>query len=203
MPELQNRFVDLLSPLIPDVAAVEIEVAPDWLTRPSASELGAAAPTVRAAYQRLTGLSLPDLAPQREHRRVDAVIRYKDGSSRIFEFDERQHFTGARALTLDHYDSVRVAFDVGAWRRRSESLASREPGGGFARPCPPLFPGEGGRHRQRAFRDLLADILPVEHGWLPTARIHDVQARSILGAADPASEALEFWCKITGDSAGP
>jgi hypothetical protein len=34
-----------------------------------------------------------------------------------------------------------------------------------------LFPGEGGRHRQRAFRDALTDILPRENGWLPTLRV--------------------------------
>lgn len=99
MPELQNRFVDLLPPLIPEVAAAEIELAPDWLIR----------------------------------RRVDAVVTYRDGSSRILEFGERQHFTGERALTLRYYDSVQVAFDIGAWRRRSQCLAGREPGGGFSR----------------------------------------------------------------------
>jgi hypothetical protein len=43
----------------------------------------------------------------------------------------------------------------------------------LARPCPPLFPDAGGRHLQRAFRDALADLVPLEHGWLPTLRIAD------------------------------
>jgi hypothetical protein len=42
-------------------------------------------------------------------------------------------------------------------------------------PKPPLFPLEDGRHRQRAYRDALADLLPAVHGWLPTLRIADFE----------------------------
>jgi hypothetical protein len=123
--------------------------------------------------------------PARERRRLDAVITYADGLQRVLEIDERQHFTGARATTLEMYrDQFPTAFDVPAWRARCDSLSGRESGGGFARPCPPLFPGAGGRHRQRAFRDFLADALPVYYGWLPTLRISDDEARTALGAPD-------------------
>lgn len=50
-------------------------------------------------------------------------------------------------------------------------------GGGFALPRQPLFPDENGRHRQRAFRDSLTDILPLEYGFLPTLRIADFEIR--------------------------
>jgi hypothetical protein len=33
----------------------------------------------------------------------------------------------------------------------------------------------GGRHRQRAFRDALADLLPSLHGYAPTLRIADFE----------------------------
>jgi hypothetical protein len=56
------------------------------------------------------------------------------------------------------------------WIERSEAKKRLE-GGGFGKPKPPLFPGDGGRHRQRAFRDALADILPLIQGWAPTLRI--------------------------------
>jgi hypothetical protein len=42
-------------------------------------------------------------------------------------------------------------------------------------PKPPLFPHEDGRHRQRAYRDTLADLLPAVHGWLPTLRVADFE----------------------------
>lgn len=60
-------------------------------------------------------------------------------------------------------------------------------GGGFGKPKPPLFPGEGGRHRQRAFRDALADLLPPVHGWLPTIRISDTEVTAIIAAPDAVS----------------
>jgi len=57
---------------------------------------------------------------------------------------------------------------------------SRLEGGGFAKPRPPLFPGVNGRHRQRAYRDVLADLLPPLHGFLPRARIGYFEAGSVL-----------------------
>jgi hypothetical protein len=72
---------------------------------------------------------------------------------------------------------VKVAFDRGAWLRACDAKVRLE-GGGFARPCPPLFPEVGGRHRQRAFRDALTDALPAVHGWAPTLRIADFEVES-------------------------
>jgi hypothetical protein len=101
------------------------------------------------------------------------------------EVDERQHFTAARAVTLECYPrQAPLGFDAAVWLARSRELSGREPGGGFAKPRPPLFPGDGGRHRQRAFRDALADLLPPEHGWLPTVRISDEEIRVAMAAAD-------------------
>ena len=40
---------------------------------------------------------------------------------------------------------------------------------------PQLARHEDGRHRQRAYRDALADLLPAVHGWLPTLRIADFE----------------------------
>jgi hypothetical protein len=67
-----------------------------------------------------------------------------------------------------------VAFDRDAWLRACDAKLKLE-GGGFGRPCPPLFPDVGGRHQQRAFRDALTDVLPAVHGWQPTLRIADFE----------------------------
>jgi len=61
---------------------------------------------------------------------------------------------------------------------RPRSSSTRRP------PCPPLFPESGGRHRQRTFRDFLADALPIPHGWLPTMRISDDEPQAVVAATD-------------------
>ena len=141
-------------------------------------------------YAALTGQVLPEAMPVRERRRLDVVVTYGDGRRQAVEFDESQHFTAARATTLGLYEGIPVCFDVAAWDRRCADRSGREPGGGFARPCPPLFPGEGGRHQQRAFRDFLADLLPPQRGWLPTMRVSDQEAQVTLRRGGPGFAAL-------------
>ena len=98
--------------------------------------------------------------------------------------DEKQHFNRYRARTLDLYpDDVPLAFPASVWAARSRQKTKLE-GGGFGRPKPPLFPGDGGRHRQRAFRDALCDILPPEHGFLPTIRIADFEVAGWIYGSD-------------------
>lgn len=181
---MQNLLTAALGQVVN--AVIETESCPAWLLRPGRVECGAAWPVVGRIYTQLTGLVLPPQAPPRERRRLDIVLTYPDGSRQILEVDERQHFTAARATTLEHYPpGALLGFDAAAWLARSRALAGHEPGGGFARPRPPLFPGPGGRHRQRAFRDTLADLLPLEHGWLPTVRISDQEI--IDATAEPDS----------------
>lgn len=175
MPEVQRRFTAAFQRLLDKGVAIEVEVVPDWLLRPGRDELGPLWPITQRVYGALTGMALPEAMPPRERRRLDIIVTHTDGSRQIVEFDEGQHFTAARRLTLEHYDGLRAGFDVEEWKRRCDELSGRERGGGFARPRPPLFPGPGGRHRQRAFRDLLADIVPREHGWKPTVRFHDAE----------------------------
>lgn len=144
--------------------------------------------TVVAIYGALTGLVLPEQAPSRERRSLDVLLTYENRQQQILEVDEKQHFTAARALTLEYYPAgVKLGFDAARWLARSQALTGREPGGGFGKSKPPLFPGEGGRHRQRAFRDALADLLPPVHGWLPTIRISDTEVTAIAAAPAPVS----------------
>jgi len=89
--------------------------------------------------------------------------------------DEAQHFNKYRALTLRSYLDSPVAFDREAWLEACDEKKRLE-GGGFAVPKPPLFPGDDGRHKQRAFRDALCDLLPPEYGFHPTARIAHFEA---------------------------
>jgi hypothetical protein len=138
---------------------------------------------VCSIYNELTGLQLPETMPPRERRQVDAVLSV-DSRSRILEVDETQHFNAYRATTLRNYPAdARVAFPIRRWIEQCERKTRLE-GGGFDKPKPPLFPAEHGRHMQRAFRDMLADLLPVSHEFAPTLRIADFEVSGWLHSSE-------------------
>jgi hypothetical protein len=186
--ELQAAVV----PLVARILNAELIGTPQWLLRPAADECGEMWESVCSIYRELTGLELPDAMPPRETRRLDAVIDQGDGAPRILEVDEKQHFNRYRALTLRHYPrDARVAFPIARWIEQSDMKARLE-GGGFGKPRPPLFPAEYGRHAQRAFRDMLADLLPPEHGWKPTLRIGDFEVLPWIYGSDAESRMREL-----------
>lgn len=157
---------------------------PAWLIRAGRAECHAAWPLIQNIYRDLEGRELPEALPPRERRTLDAVLQRTGEPPRILEVDETQHFNAHRTATLRAYpDDAPTAFPRKLWIERCEQKRQLE-GGGFARPCPPLFDGSGGRHRQRAFRDALADLVPLEHGWLPTLRVADFETRAWLHAPD-------------------
>lgn len=66
------------------------------------------------------------------------------------EFDERQHFTAERAVSLAHYGDTVCHFDVERWRAGcSPNIRDADP------PC---------RDWERAFRDAVRDIRAAEAG---------------------------------------
>jgi hypothetical protein len=175
MPELQDAAIRLVKLI---TGARELQT-PDWLVRPGKIECGRRWALVREIYSTLVpGLELPEVMRPIERRTVDGVLQRRGEPPFVVEFDEKQHFNRYRAITLHRYPPrLRTAFPRALWLQRCEAKKTLE-GGGFAVPRPPLFPGEGGRHRQRAFRDALADTLPPIHGYLPTLRIGDFEVRS-------------------------
>jgi hypothetical protein len=167
--------------LVADVYRGREQPTPAWLQRPGRPECGRRWSLVYDLYAELTGLELPDTMPPRDRRAIDCVLQRRGEPPRLIEFDEIQHFNRYRAATIRRYpSSVRVAFDRAAWLAACDAKQRLE-GGGFGRPRPPLFPHADGRHRQRAFRDALADVLPAVHGWLPTLRIADFEVVGWLG----------------------
>ena len=165
--ELERRVVELVLSLTGGTPLP----TPAWLVRPGKSECGTRWPLVQRIYTGLTGGSLPEVMRPVERRTVDLVFQSRGVQPRLLEVDEKQHFNPFRSETLRAYGGrVPVSFDWKGWIARGDVKASLE-GGGFAKPRPPLFPGVNGRHKQRAFRDALSDILPTEHGFLPTLRI--------------------------------
>ncbi len=178
--EIQKSVLQLVIRIL---GGTEVPTAA-WLMRPGLTECGKHWPLVRRIYRELTNKNLPETMPPRERRRVDCVLKLAHSPPRIIEVDETQHFNCYRAATLRLYPAeIPLAFDRTAWIERSESKIRLE-AGGFAKPKPPLFPGDGGRHRQRAFRDALCDILPPDHDFLPTLRIADFEVCDWLMASD-------------------
>ncbi|WP_405884042.1 hypothetical protein OG762_39240 [Streptomyces sp. NBC_01136] len=118
MKELQDGITRLL----PDVVKAEIEPesCPTWLRRPGQIECAGMWETVAAIYGALTGLVLPEQAPSRERRSLDVLLTYENGQQQILEVDEKQHFTAARALTLECYPAgVKLGFDASRWMASS------------------------------------------------------------------------------------
>lgn len=180
---LQNAVLDLID----KVTGGEIEkkkTSPLWMNRPGKIECGRHWQLVCEIYADLTGLKLPELMPPRERRRVDGILKCGAFDQRIVEIDESQHFNIYRGMTLRHYkQDFPLAFDRAIWIEKSQ-VEPRQKSGGWAKPKPPLFPGDGGRHKQRAFRDALADILPPAYGFLPTLRIAHFEVESWIEARD-------------------
>lgn len=183
MPELQLRAI-----AVAEVAfgiRSMLGTAPHWLARPGRAECGPLWNVVSDIYARLTnGLRLPDVMPPRERRSLDALMSDASGLTHVLEIDEKQHFNAYRAQSLSLYPpDAPVAFPTDAWIEASMAKKRLE-GGGFARARPPLFDLDNGRHRQRAFRDALADLLPPVHGWAPTIRIAQFEFEPWIWSAD-------------------
>ena len=166
---------------------------PDWLQRPGQRECQRRWPLICSTYHELTGLTLPEEMPPRERRQVDGIIQLKGQAPRIIEVDEYQHFNIHRSATLRRYPrTVLLAFDRRQWIAWGDHV-TRLTTSFYGKPRPPLFPEGGGRHRQRAFRDALCDLLPPLYGYAPTLRIAECEVESWIhgrGARQRLSELL-------------
>ncbi|MDB5973976.1 MAG: hypothetical protein JWR07_736 [Nevskia sp.] len=174
-PPIQKAVLDLVL----KVTGGSIETArPDWLMQPGKAVSAKRWPLLRAMYHDLTGQDLPDVLPANNWRGLDG-LKLAGSAPRVIEVDEAPHFNNYRGMTLRRYPANwPLAFDIKVWIRKAHD--EPKPSGGGAKPVP-LFPGDSGRHTQRAFRDALADILPLDHGYLPTLRIADFEVKGWVG----------------------
>ncbi|MDE2185067.1 MAG: hypothetical protein KGJ78_18795, partial [Alphaproteobacteria bacterium] len=76
---------------------------------------------------------------------------YVPRANLIIEYDERQHFTEPRALTLELYPSLSLGFDIPRWLNACRKIRAHDND-------PPY------RDEQRAFYDALRDILSQPNG---------------------------------------
>ena len=110
--------------------------------------------------------------------RVD--IWFEEPYNFICEFDETQHFNQFRQMTLENsYKEFSYSFNYNQYLETCRSRIGLPQTSGFfkLRGKDDLFPEmyesekQDNRLRQRAFRDFLKDIVPVELGYNPTIRI--------------------------------
>jgi hypothetical protein len=146
---------------------------------------------VKRIYHDLTGQDLPETMPLRERRPWTSSSRNAGRRRAFLSLTKFSTSTGTARTIRVYPRPMEVAFDRHAWLQACESKRKLE-GSGFGRRCPPLFPGEGRRHRQQAFRDALTDVLPVVHGWEPTLRIADVEVVAWIGARDAKTRMAEL-----------
>jgi hypothetical protein len=179
--KIQRAILDLVSQVTGQPVESKGKM-PSWLIRPGKIECGQRWPLICAIYRELTGFDLLfEVMPKNNWRRVDGILRSAASDPRVIEVDESQHFNCYRGKTLRLYPSeLRLAFDRKTWIEHSQG-EPRQKSGGWAAKKKPLFPKAGGRHLQRAFRDALADILPPDHGFLPTLRIADFEVEPWIG----------------------
>ena len=72
----------------------------------------------------------------------------------IIEFDERQHFTTPRALSLEFYPKdLKFGFKTSIWRKHSDSIQAKD--------NDPVF-----RDEQRAYYDSVRDIMASKNGYI-------------------------------------
>jgi len=91
----------------------------------------------------------------------------------ILEFDESQHFTHARHVSLSHYPpEVKVGFPVSRWKELCRLIDARDDE-------PP------DRDERRAWYDTLRDLVPTLHGLNPTVRVYANEFR---------------WCSLNSES---
>ena len=118
------------------------------------------------------------------------------------EFDEKQHFNQFRKITLDFYDNIDIKYPIELYKELNNGIAINSGKSGFTKlkSNDPLFPemleGEkqDNRIRQRAFRDFLKDLLPIENGFNPTLRIpYQVTNKSITDFTESELKNVENY----------
>jgi hypothetical protein len=105
----------------------------------------------------------------------------------VVEFDESQHFTGSRLVSLSHYPSgLSLGYDRRKWMDLSRRLDMKDND-------PPY------RDEQRAWYDTLRDFSSVVLGNQPTVRLYAGDRQWCLLDADNAEEVALFQFLCLGD----
>jgi len=93
----------------------------------------------------------------------------------IVEFDENQHFSRSRLVTLTNYPAtVTVGFSISRWQELCRKIGAVDD--------TPID-----RDERRAWYDTLRDLVPIIHSFKPTVRLYaEEYPWCSLGAASPS-----------------
>ena len=186
--KLEKRVLELIEEVTG--GNIDRKAQLEWLKKPGEKECGDRWELVCKIYLELTGKDLSkemqtdEWKKKKQNRRVDGVLSLDGFNLRVVEVDELQHFNKFRGRTLKCYPmSMPLAFDRTTWSAHSTG-EPRPKTGNWAKPCPPLFPDLAGRHLERAFRDALTDLLPLDRGFVPTLRIAHFEVEEWISTED-------------------
>jgi hypothetical protein len=113
----------------------------------------------------------------------------------IFEFDEFQHFSSRRLLTLLRYpDKVPLNFMIGDWMEFCRIHHGKADA--YRKNKMTLdFNFNGGRTAQRAYLDCFRDLLPPLYDLNPTLRICEFEVSDISKTDAASCKKIEFLLK--------
>ncbi|MBN2256906.1 MAG: hypothetical protein JW704_03670 [Anaerolineaceae bacterium] len=93
-------------------------------------------------------------------RNLPPVDFYVPTLDAFIEFDESQHFTKARKISLLHYPiDLPLGFDINRWMRLCDEIDAKDTNPSY-------------RDEQRAWYDTLRDLVPITRRMKPTIRLH-------------------------------
>jgi hypothetical protein len=161
------------------------EYKPDWLLSYPSKKLVKKYPNLVELYAELTGHEysliekMEALDDKRKTQKQSFDLWIGEPFNFAVEFDEEQHFNQFRKITLGYYKNIDIKFPLKFYKELNDNAVIKPGKSGFTKlkSQDPLFPfmlgGEkqDNRIRQRAFRDFLKDVLPLENNCNPTLRI--------------------------------
>jgi hypothetical protein len=180
-----DLIVRLLEKKLNNKVSCIYEYKPEWLLSNPTYQLLEKYSELHLLYKELTGNKfllkekILELSDKKLNQKQSFDIWIGEPFNFAVEFDEKQHFNQYRRITLDYYEKIDTKFPVMFYKKLNDDIEIIPGKSGFTRlkSYDPLFPemleGEkqDNRIRQRAFRDFLKDLLPIENGFNPTLRI--------------------------------
>lgn len=180
-----DLIIDLIEKKHNKKASCFYEYKPDWLLSNPSKQLIKNHPKLNKLYSELTENKfllleiIEELTDKKLNQKQSFDIWIGEPFNFAIEFDEKQHFNQFRKITLDFYDKINIKFPLRIYKELNKGIKIKPGKSGFTKlqSNDPLFPemfeGEkqDNRIRQRAFRDFLKDLLPIENGFNPTLRI--------------------------------
>lgn len=184
------------------------EYKPDWLLSNPTIELIKNHPEISELYAELTENQfklkekLSELTDKKKEQKQSFDIWIDEPFNFAIEFDEKQHFNQFRKITFNFYNKLDTKFPIRFYKELNNGIEIKPAKSGFTKlkSYDPLFPemlkGEkqNNRIRQRAFRDFLKDLLPIENGFNPTLRIpYQVANKSISNFTESELKNIEKY----------